>query len=396
MATSPNRVTKQKQLRSGLFLYQTPRSPFWYAKIWVPSQQRYFTKSTKETDRLEATEVAIAFADKTLSTLGTVERNPKATRFETYADKFDANMRASLGAKSRKYLDCHSTLHRPGDGVVAYFGDMQVSKITAGSMRDYLANMDANWAKPLSGSTKKKQLMILRAVLRMAFEDEVIERVPDAPKIMAKDNPHTAFTNSQYKAFICAANACAKRGDVVSDMPMTQHHVHVFRFIFHSFVRPTTGELFHLRHRDIQIKSNPPRLEMVIRKGKTGLRESFTMPFAVAIYQIVAGSEAERLARADQYVFFPDYPNRDYPRRAMSRVFLHVIREAGLDKLDEKFSTYSQRRYAVQKRVRDSKSKLNINLLAKNAGTSVEILERFYLSKMSPSAEIIAEFQSNG
>lgn len=74
MGNRPNRVTKQKQVRSGLYLYQTPRSPFWYAKVWVPSQQRYFTKSTKEKDRLEATEVAIAFADKTMSKLGHVER----------------------------------------------------------------------------------------------------------------------------------------------------------------------------------------------------------------------------------------------------------------------------------------------------------------------------------
>ena len=47
------------------------------------------------------------------------------------------------------------------------------------------------------------------------------------------------------------------------------------------------------------------------------------------------------------------------------------------------------------KRVRDYRSKVNINLLAKNAGTNVEILERFYLSRMIPSPEIIAEFRSN-
>lgn len=396
MGNSPNRVTKQKQVRSGLYLYQTPRSPFWYAKVWVPSQQRYFTKSTKEKDRLEATEVAIAFADKTMSKLGHVERNPKATRFETFADKFDTNLRASLGKEHRKYRDYHTTLYRAEDGVVAYFGDMQVRKITTGTMRDYLAFLDGSRTKPLTGSTKKKQLMALRAVLQMAFDDEVIERVPDPPRITVVDKPRTAFTDHQYRDFIKAANRCIKRGDVVSGIKMTQQHIHAFRFIVHSFVRPTVGELFHLLHRDIQVKTKPTRLEMVIRKGKTGLRESFTMPFAVAIYQSIVGSKERREELADQFVFFPEYANRNYARTAMSRMFLHVAREAGLDKHGEKFTTYSLRHYALQKRVRDSHSRVNINLLAKNAGTSVEMLERFYLSKMTPSPEIIAEFQSNG
>lgn len=403
MAKSPNRITKQKQVRSGLYLYQTPRSPFWYAKVWVPSQQKYFSKSTKETDRLEATQAAINFADKTLSTIGTVERNPKATRFETYADRFDANLRASVGNKSRKYIDYHNTLYRHNDGLIAFFGDMQIKTINTGKMRDYLHDLDIKRDKPLSGSTKKKHIMVLRAVMRMAFEDEQIERVPDPPKIMTKDNPRTAFTDSQYKQFIRAANTCVKQGDKVSGISLTQHHVHIFRFIVHTFVRPTTGELFFLRHRDIQIRSNPPRLEMVIRKGKTGLRESFTMPFAVAVYKSILRENAPPDASisqikenlADEFVFMAEYDNRAYARTALSRIFLHFLRAAKLDQLEESFSTYSLRHYALQKRVRDSKSKVNINLLAKNAGTSVEMLERYYLSKMAPSPEIIAEFQRN-
>lgn len=396
MGKSPNRVTKRTQVRSGLYIYQTPRSPYWYAKVWIPAQQRYFTKSTKETDKLEARDVAIAFADKTMSTLGHVERNPKATRFETYADKFDAYMRSSLGEQSRKYLDYHNMLYRKGDGVVAYFADFQVSKINAGTMRDYLSHLDSTRDKPLAGTSKKKHLMALRAVLRMAFEDEVIERVPDPPAVKTSDKPRTALTDQQYKEFIRAANRCIERGDVVSGMTMTHHHVHVFRFIVHSFVRPTTGELFGLRHRDIQVKTKPPRLEMVIRKGKTGLREAFTMPFAVAIYKSIVGSEEQRKALADEYVFLPNYPKRDYARTALSRIFRHILREAGLDKEEDNLVMYSLRHYAFQKRIRDSHAKVDINTLAKNAGTSVDMLERFYLSKMTPSPEIIEEFQRNG
>ncbi len=388
-------IVKQKQIRSGLYVYKTNRSPYWQAKVWIPSQRRYFTKSTKETNQLDAWDVAIAFADKTFSTVGHIQRNPKATRFETYADRFDREMRAAEGQTSRKYRDYHGMLYRRKDGIVHFFGDMQVAEIKSGTMRDYLGALDQARSKSLAGGTKKKHVMAIRAVLRMAFEDEVIERVPDSPKIQTKDRPRTAFNDSQYKAFMRASHTCVARGDVVSGIKLTHHHVHIFRFIVNSFVRPTAGELFYLKHRDIQIRSHPPRLEMIIRKGKTGLRESFTMPFAVVIYKSVAGYEEQRQKKMDQYVFMPEYDNREYARTAMSRIFSHILKEAGLHQADDKFTTYSLRHYALQKRVRDSRSKVNINLLAKNAGTSVEMLERFYLSRMTPSPEIIAEFQSN-
>ena len=402
MSDSPNRISKQRQIRSGLYIYQTPRSPFWQAKVWLPRQKRYIAKSTKETDRLEAIDAAISFADKTLSTIGTVDPNPKATRFETYADKYDRHLKAVEGADSRKYKDYHSSLYRKEAGIIHYFGDMQLSKITTGTMRDYLVELDIQREEPLAGSSKKKLIMTARAVMRMALEDGIIDRIPDAPKIAARDNPRVAFTNSEYMDFMRAASRCIKRGDVVSGIRLSQHHIHIFRFIVHAFVRPTTNELFYLKHRDIQIKTDPTHLWMVIKKGKTGLRESFTMPFAVSIYKHICSRPSDlsgvafREANMDEYVFMPEYRKRSYARTALSRIFLHIIREADLERDEDRLVMYSLRHYSLQKRVRDSKGKVPLSQLAKNAGTSVEMLERFYLKRMAPSSEIIAEFQRNG
>ena len=50
--------TGKKHLRKGVTLYKRGASPFWYARIWNNSERQYLVRSTKETSRLEAAEVA--------------------------------------------------------------------------------------------------------------------------------------------------------------------------------------------------------------------------------------------------------------------------------------------------------------------------------------------------
>ncbi len=394
MPTSPNAFVDKKKIRSGLYIYKTGRSPNWYVQHWDITAKKYARRSTFETGKIEATRAAIEFSDTYRSTVNPLLAATKNDSFENYAKRFDQHLRDTNAPGSRKYDDYHKTLFRPNDGLISYFGRYDISKITTGMLRDYLAHLDAQRDKPLAGGSKKKQIMVIRAVLRMAMDDNALDRVPDAPKIASEDKPRVAFNQSTYRRFIKALHACAERGDVVHGEKISGHHIKMFRFIVHSFVRPTQGELFELRHEDIAIKVDPPRLELVVRKGKTGLRQSFTMPFAVAIYQGVVGHyDAKPDPKA--YVFLPRFEKRDYARAVAARIFRHAIKEAGLDKEREPLTTYSLRHYALQKRVQDSKSKVDRNLLAKNAGTSVEMLERFYLSRMQPSPEVIKQFQSN-
>ena len=301
----------------------------------------------------------------------------------------------SVGTNIRKYNDYHNPLFRSGDGILVYFGKYDISKITTGMIRDYLVHLDSNREKPLAGSTKKKHVMVIRRVLGMAFEDNDIDRLPDAPKISSQDKPRVAFTDAQYKQFIKTGTACAKQGDVVSGVKIELDHIHMFKFVVHSFLRPTIGELFGLRHKDITMKSDPTHLEMIVRKGKNGLRESFTMPFAVLLYKSLSTNLFWKKPDTDEYVFMPKIEKRDYARTVAGRMFKHIIKEANLDNEEDPLTTYSLRHYALQKRVRDSKSRVDRHVLAKNAGTSIEMLERHYLSRMAPSPEIIERFQKD-
>ena len=58
------------------------------------------------------------------------------------------------------------------------------------------------------------------------------------------------------------------------------------------------------------------------------------------------------------------------------------IHNLKLDKDGQPRTTYSLRHYALQTRLNKSGGKVNIYDLARNAGTSVNQLERFYLKRM--------------
>ena len=77
-------------------------------------------------------------------------------------------------------------------------------------------------------------------------------------------------------------------------------------------------------------------------------------------------------------MFFNDSPNRTTASRNVNRIFNYILEEGNLkETADGQVRTpYALRHYSLQTRLIKSKGKVNIFNLAKNAGTSVEQLEK--------------------
>lgn len=382
---STDSIVSQKQLRKGLAIYKTGRSPFWYLRLRDPLLGKYVVRSTKETIRLEAIKSAEEFADGYRSRADGPFALTKSTSFEHYAKV----LMAAQKGKTKWLEGDNKLLNRSKDGLIPYFGKYDVTKITPGMVREYLLHLDENRNQPLAGSTKSKHVIIIRKVLTLAVEDGLMQTLPPMPKVKTEDTPRHTFTDSEYKRFCNAAAECAKRGDTVRGVQITGHHVKMFKFVVHSFLRPTEGELFGLKHKDIQAHSKPNYLEMNIRSGKTGRRSSVTMPLGVALYGGTLNPASPDRPDPESYVWMPEYPNRRTAISTARRLFNHILEKADLVDPDRKLSPYSLRHYALQARLRSSNGKVNIYTLAQNAGTSVDQLERFYLKRMAPSKEMI-------
>ena len=383
---TPNQTTANISIRKGLSIYKTGQSPYWKVRLRDSSEGRYVTRTTKETSRIEAREAAEEFAASFARKANSDIAQKTVTSFGYYADQ----MLRMQKSKRTTHDSDRKLLYRQKDGIIRHFGDYDVSKITTRMIREYLLELDGTREKPLAESTRAKHIIIIRKVLTLAVEDGLIKQLPAMPKQKTKDAPRNAFTPEQYKQFMKVGANCARLKETVRGVQITGHHVRMFRFLVHSFLRPTKGELFGLKHKDITVESDPAHLVMTVRGGKTGKRVSVTMSLCVLVYKgMLNPGDIDKEA----YVWMPEYSNRDTAINTARRIFNYILEKAGLADSEHKLSPYSLRHYALQARIRGSNGKVNIHTLASNAGTSVDQLERFYLKGMAPTKGMIKNLQ---
>jgi hypothetical protein len=396
---SQNSKKTIKHLRRGLSIYKTGRSPFWHARIYDAVKKKYVVRSTKETNRIEAAEVAEEIVETYKKKQNSAHAVSRDRSFEHYAKILEQHNAAKRGQARGKFAhrDHNKILFREKDGLVSYFGKHDVGKITSGMVRDYLLFLDKRRDKPLAMSTKSKQCGVIRQVLMLALEDGVIDIIPPMPKMRTVDKPRVSFTDAEYARLLEFARITADQGETrVRGVPVSREHYNLIVFAVHSFLRPTETELFGIRFCDIEAMNDDPKHLLMTLTGKTGFRKSASMRAAVDIFEKQRELHAER--KDTDYVFMPEYVNRTTAVNTYRRIFNYFLQETGLkkDKDGNDRSPYSLRHYALQTRLVKSDGKVNIYWLAENAGTSVDQLERFYLKNLAPSAAKVRNTQSFG
>ena len=201
----------------------------------------------------------------------------------------------------------------------------------------------------------------------------------------------------EYKKLLDGAQKMAKEGVVVRGVEVTDELYDLILFCVHAFVRPTTTELYALKHDDIALETKPKRLLVTIRSGKTGFRIANTMSGAVNAYQRLKRRYPK--AGGDDYIFLPDYTNRATATRIFQRQFNLLLDRTSLKHdpmTNSDRSVYSLRHTAICMRIILSHGQVNIFNLAKNAGTSVNQIERFYARHLPLSREMAKNLQSFG
>ena len=143
------------------------------------------------------------------------------------------------------------------------------------------------------------------------------------------------------------------------------------------------------------------------RKSKNALDgEIITISRGLAIYKVQASPfwqvrirQRYPDAKPDDFLFFADYTNRETASKIVQRQFREVMKRAGVKDDPEakiKYTIYSLRHTAICMRLILSHGQVNIFNLAKNAGTSVEQIERFYAKSLPLSREMAINLQKFG
>ncbi len=335
-----NSHTHKKSVEKGLSIYKTGRSKFWQSRLWDRRSNKYVTKTTGETDRQEATIAARNWKDsylqKASSHLVSVATSKDA--FEYYARMIPVTSK-----------DDWVILKRPNDGILAHFGNFNVTSVTTGTIRNYLGELNANRPAPLSTSTLKKHVIIIRKVLRFAREDGMITAVPESPKLKSgKGEPRPGFEVSEFLELCNYMKNRKKSGH------LTEEFYRMVLFIVFTFIRPTVNELMRLRVSDITVinKGKEAYIEVKIN-GKTGFRIAASMREATKFFNRQVKSE--NLSKND-YLWFPNIPDRNYAFRKFSLQFSKELEHSGLkyNKDGQRRSAYSLRHFSLTFRLNSS------------------------------------------
>jgi hypothetical protein len=392
------------RLQPGIAIYKTHASPFWNVRIRNSRTKRYVVRSTKEKSRIKARAAALELASDLLSNRPVV---PQEFTFKYYATRFLERARGLVaqGQRNKDYIRS-AVLFLDNDewGLMKEFGEQDVRLIKARHFQTFMDSV-AKKRPDLSPSTRNSLSATFRNVLKVVSNDGVIDQVPATPRTPHVDNPRPFFrfyplvpkSRDAYKKVLETAKQMASDKVVIRGVAVTDELYDFILFIVHSFVRPISTELYSIRHNDCEIADKPRRLLVTIRNGKTGFRTANTMPAAVTAYERIRKRYPN--AKDEDYIFLPGYENRSTAARVFQRQFNYLLDKAEIKHdpfTDRDHTIYSLRHTAICMRIILSEGQVNIFNLAKNAGTSVEQIERFYARNLPLSKEMAKNLQTFG
>lgn len=392
-------------IRRGLAIYQVNASPYWYARIRFPGAGKNIVRSTKETSRIEARRAAEELYVSLLQS-GKHLPPPRETTFGYFSEQLVdlEKQRGKRGEISpRLWANTSFYLRHKQWGIVRRFDKIAVDKIGTVEYNGYMSWV-RSVAPELKPATMNHIASTFSKVLKLARDRGAIDIVPALPRVKRKDNPRPFFRfyplvskeTDEYKKLLLTAQNMAAEGVRVRETIVTDELYDLILFLTHSFLRPIESEFYGLKHKDVSISQDPRSLLLTIRDGKTGFRNSNTMEAAVTVYQRIKDRYPNQ-SGPDDYLFFPMYKNRATAKRNIQRQFHEAVKRAELTVdpvFDQAHSLYSLRHTAICMRLVLSKGEVNIYTLAKNAGTSVNQIERFYARYLPLSKDLIVNLQT--
>ena len=281
--------------------------------------------------------------------------------------------------------------------IASFFDHTDLRQINMASIQrfiDFLSDQE------LSTPTIVGYIAQLRKVLRYLVEQEHIAHMPMFPKMKITQKPRGAFTVTEYAA-ILRMSKTLRHHVFVWDKPDTRFHIKpeyrsmpwemnwLIRFMVYTFLRP--GDVRQLKNKHIEIISGKFNyLRLTPPEIKRHKAPTVSLPQAVTIYKtLLAHQAAKGFGKPDDYVFFPEEKNRLRCLNTIGWLFNWIMNSLGIKAgphgADRSF--YSLRHTAITFRLIFG-GNIDLLTLARNARTSVEMIEKFYASTLSAEMNI--------
>jgi integrase len=308
--------------------------------------------------------------------------------------------RGEVSAQSTKIFEA-----RCRDHLLPILGRRQICEIRH---PDLVCLIDALTDKGLHPATIRQILMSARKTFNWALMNGLLITVPIIPKVHCRSTPRGGFSTGEYLRLWRLAKQEAlpssdqqgkepekkamgvRKGLYSKKDPIPTEFRWLIAFMVNSFVRPS--DIKNLRHRHVEVVKGPRNtyLRLTPPESKRHGDPIITMRPAVRVYlELRKHMEARGLAKPDDYLFYPDVPDRTKAMMAIDHHFRRILERGGLrtGRRGQTRTLYSLRHTALTLRLMHGQG-IDLLTLAKNARTSVEMVERFYASELNPEMNV--------
>ncbi|WP_240219800.1 site-specific integrase [Rheinheimera hassiensis] len=366
---------ERHDIAPGLYIFLQSNSKRWYARFSLHG--KWYCKTTKEVDKDRATAMAhrifieyeIRSQTNTLTT---------SKRFKDVAEKAINVMKADLARGAGKaifedYIGVLEKYHIP------FFDRTYITSIDSNKLRDFDIWREGKLKRQPARST----LMTHNAAMQMVFKEAIDSKWMLAVQVPALTTNGTttvrraAFTPSEYEKIqdhLYHMEESSRKEVTRHIRELTQDYA---EFVIHTGMRPGT-ELDNLTWGDLHIERHDDKATffITIRKGKTTLHTGTREVVCKRALQQTIWRMTERFPHRKATDLIFRLPGGSSTNE-IGRTFNAAIKEIGLDNSPHgKRTLYSLRHSFITWEL--IAQKVTIDVLARQCGTSIEMIERHY------------------
>lgn len=417
----PETITSVPRYPKKLVIYKSSASQFWWVRYYV--DRKVLRRSTKVTDKRKAFEFAKNFYDEInfKRNTGTALTAHTQSNFGICADAMIKAQELKLKRNEISKISHDNDVLRMNKHVKPFFGHMDVKSVNYKAVEDFIGILSK---ENLAAATLTYYLGLVKKVLSYAQKTEVLQTIPQLPRIKKRDAPRGWFTLHEYRRLYTNARLLAGKVFLVKSVETTgedgnkrreQYTVkegvkdermgkpirkitisrdlrNVISFMVNSFIRPT--DIKNMQHKHVMVLDEHQRKALVLNlpKSKEHDQPIWTMPNGVEIYlrqteeTTPHGADWAKLSirrktelTKERYVFLPNVSDRSKALKMLQVQFSILLNEVGLKSgvLGQERTLYSLRHTCIMYRLMYGIG-IDLLTLANNARTSPEMIHRFY------------------
>lgn len=351
-----------------LIVYRVIASPYYWTRVFING--RYHVKSTKTNNLNHAKEFAKKFFHELLIN---PEHNNNIFTMRRLINLYQNSTESNNPSKYQR-----NNISRIKNHIEPYFGDKELKSIANNDLIKFQYYIQD---KNLGSASLKSNFTLLKTLFNFALNNGYINQIPVFPRLKYKPNdkkPRVNLELEEYKHLCNTAELIATQGHSVRGVEITKEIKYLIQFMVNSFIRPS--DLRVIKHKHVTIKTDGEDTWLQLSHPATKTTDDViqAMPTSVYIYtKIVEELRQTTIDEVDpeDYLFFPQYQNRNTAMAAVEKSFRYV-RQAAFPEDDRNITLYSLRHTAIMLRI--TIGNVDTFSLAKNARTSQEMIEKFY------------------